>query len=152
MVHFKWIALSLVVPSPKHYNTSASDLHLSGAPTWAGAGQGTLVVVFSTKTECVPRTAKRSDNCRLNVQLTLIETIVCARVHAWVCAIQFLILPVLFHKSDYSLLSTCACCILLYMFLRMCIIHFVHAPAKKCEMYKSAELVQMLMKHVKSPA
>lgn len=32
MVRFKWIALSLVVPSPKHYNASTSDLHLSGAP------------------------------------------------------------------------------------------------------------------------
>lgn len=79
VVHFKWIALSLVVPSPKHYNASASDLHLSGAPN-TGARQGKLVVVLSTKTECVPRTAQRSDNCRLNVQLTLIETIVSARV------------------------------------------------------------------------
>jgi len=32
VVRFKWIALSLVVPGLKHYNTSASELHLSGAP------------------------------------------------------------------------------------------------------------------------
>lgn len=35
VVHFKWIALSFVVPSPEHYNASASDLHLSSAPTSA---------------------------------------------------------------------------------------------------------------------
>ncbi len=84
LVRFKWIALSLVVPSPKHYNASASDLHLSGAPN-TGAGQGTLIVVLSTKTECVPRTAQRLDNCRLNVQSTLIETVACARVCVWEC-------------------------------------------------------------------
>lgn len=36
VVRFKWIALSLVVPSPKHYNASPSDLHLSGAPNTGG--------------------------------------------------------------------------------------------------------------------
>lgn len=41
---FKWIALGLVVSSPKHYNTSASDLHFSGAPN-TSARQGTLLVV-----------------------------------------------------------------------------------------------------------
>lgn len=59
---------SVLCPAQKHYNASASDLHLSGAPD-AGAGQGTLVVVLCTKSECVPRTAQRLDNCRLNVQL-----------------------------------------------------------------------------------
>lgn len=53
VVRFKWIALSLVVPSLKHYNASASDPHLSGAPN-THAGQGTLIVVLSTKTQCVP--------------------------------------------------------------------------------------------------
>lgn len=84
VVRFKWIALSLVVPGPKHYNASASDLHLSGAPN-TGAGRGTLVVVLSTKSECVPRTAQRLDNCGLNVQSTLIETVVRARVRGCVC-------------------------------------------------------------------
>lgn len=66
-VRFKWIALSLVVPSPKHYNASASDLHLSGAPN-TSTGQGTVIVALSTKTECVPQTAQRLDNCSVNVQ------------------------------------------------------------------------------------
>lgn len=81
VVRFKWIALSLVVPSPKHYNASASDLHLSGAPN-TGARQGTLIVVLSTKSQCVPRSKRRLDNCRLNVQSTLTETAahVCVRV------------------------------------------------------------------------
>lgn len=42
VVRFKWIALCLLVPSPKHYNASASDLHLSGAP-YTGGEQGTLL-------------------------------------------------------------------------------------------------------------
>lgn len=101
VVRFKWIALSLVVPSPKHYNTSASDLHLSGAPN-TGAGRARCLLC----------------NCRLNVQSTLIETAVCARVH--VCAFgggnTTLIPPLLFHKTDCSPLHTCACCALLFMF------------------------------------
>lgn len=44
VVRFKWIALGLVVPSPKYYNTSASDLHFSGAPN-TSARQGTLLGV-----------------------------------------------------------------------------------------------------------
>lgn len=44
-----WFALSglpsvLLCPAQKHYNTSASDLHLSGAPN-TSARQCTLVVV-----------------------------------------------------------------------------------------------------------
>lgn len=31
-VRFKWIALRLVLPNPKHYNTSVNDPRLSGAP------------------------------------------------------------------------------------------------------------------------
>lgn len=45
LVRFKWIALCLVVPNPKHYNTSASDLHLSGAP-YTSTRQGTPIVVL----------------------------------------------------------------------------------------------------------
>lgn len=45
VVRFKWIALSLVVPSPKHYNASASDLHLSGAPN-TSTRHCTLIVVL----------------------------------------------------------------------------------------------------------
>lgn len=119
VVRFKWIALSLVVPSPKHYNASASDLHLSGAPN-TSTRQGTLVVVLSTKTECVPRSVQRLDNCRLNVQSTLNKTVMCACV--CVCCTA-LILPLLFYKTDCSSLHTCACCI---PFLSMSV--FTHAP------------------------
>lgn len=87
MARFKWIALSTVVPSPKHYNASQSDLHLSGAPN-TGAGQGTLIVVLSTKTECVSRTTQRLDDFRLNDQSTLTETVLCVNTCACGCVIQ----------------------------------------------------------------
>lgn len=32
VVHFKWISLILVAPSPKHYDASVTDLRFSSAP------------------------------------------------------------------------------------------------------------------------
>lgn len=116
VVRFKWIALSLVVPSPKHYNALASDLHLSGAPN-TGAGQGMLTVVLSTKPVCVPRTAQRLDNCRPNVQSTLIET-------SCVCDTA-LILTALSRPR--------ACCILLFMFACLCSRTFPPSYVKRTE-------------------
>ena len=133
----------LLCPAQKHYNASASDLHLSGAPD-AGAGQGTLVVVLCTKSECVPRTAQRLDNCRLNVQSTLIETVVCACVSAI--------------RPSNSALTALSCTHVLaasHFFdvserVQVCVQAPLPPSNVKCT--KSAELVHMLMKHVKSPA
>lgn len=79
MVHFKWIALILVVPSPKHYDALVSDLRFSGAPN-TSSRQGTpIVVLVAQRLNVCHDPNRRLDHCRPNVWSAHTETAVCAR-------------------------------------------------------------------------
>ena len=94
------------------------------------------------------------------MQSTLIENggvFVCLHVCVYVCVCDTaLILLLLFHNTDCSLLDARMGfwhpAFYVFQYVHVSVSVSVHVPAKRCEMCKSAELVQMLMKHVKSSA